>query len=324
MKKIRKHSIRNKMMLVFVTTTMILLLINLFMYANVNHMINRLDEVYVSNISLNELADTLLRVQTSMTDYLNTRTSDAMEDYYRNEQDYSQLVSGLNDQIYGNDLMLMERNIRHMSEEYLELTGQTIDAKRGGNVEKVKARYEKATEIYGYISTYIYSLNNEQFRINSGSYQALSISMHYLEWINVAALLLVGVCNLLLISLLTGTITSPLQRLAGTADQVARGNLDVEIRYQSKDELGVLSDQFREVVRKLRAIVDDENQFLAKMASGDLTVDSICEQVYAQQSLESVTYTAESKYTSLVLLEAIQASLDKAAAQTDATGADGE
>ncbi len=54
------------------------------------------------------------------------------------------------------------------------------------------------------------------------------------------------------------------------------------------------------------------------------TLDSICEQIYAQQSLESVTYTAESKYTSLVLLEAIQASLDKAAAQTDATGADGE
>ena len=54
------------------------------------------------------------------------------------------------------------------------------------------------------------------------------------------------------------------------------------------------------------------------------TMDSICEQVYASQSLESVTYTAESKYTSLVLLEAIQASLDKAAAQADATGADGE
>ncbi len=45
------------------------------------------------------------------------------------------------------------------------------------------------------------------------------------------------------------------------------------------------------------------------------TLDSICEQVYESQSLESITYTAESKYTSLVLLEAIQASLDKAAAQ---------
>lgn len=47
------------------------------------------------------------------------------------------------------------------------------------------------------------------------------------------------------------------------------------------------------------------------------TMDSICEQIYASQSLESVTYTAESKYTSLVLLEAIQASLDKAAAQSN-------
>ena len=47
------------------------------------------------------------------------------------------------------------------------------------------------------------------------------------------------------------------------------------------------------------------------------TMDSICEQIYANQSLESVTYTAESKYTSLVLLEAIQASLDKATADAE-------
>lgn len=47
------------------------------------------------------------------------------------------------------------------------------------------------------------------------------------------------------------------------------------------------------------------------------TLDSICEQVYASQSLESVTYTSDSKYTSLVLLEAIQASLDKAMAEPE-------
>ena len=48
------------------------------------------------------------------------------------------------------------------------------------------------------------------------------------------------------------------------------------------------------------------------------TLESICEQVYAQQSLDSITYTSDSKYTSLVLLEAIQASLDKARADSDA------
>lgn len=43
------------------------------------------------------------------------------------------------------------------------------------------------------------------------------------------------------------------------------------------------------------------------------TFDSICEQALGQQSLEQITYTPENKYTSLVLLEAIQNSLDKAA-----------
>ena len=42
------------------------------------------------------------------------------------------------------------------------------------------------------------------------------------------------------------------------------------------------------------------------------TFDSICDQVMELQSLDSISYDTESKYTSLVLLEAIQNSLDKA------------
>lgn len=45
------------------------------------------------------------------------------------------------------------------------------------------------------------------------------------------------------------------------------------------------------------------------------TFDSICEQVYELQTLEGVTYATDSKYTSLVLLEAIGHSLDKASAE---------
>jgi len=47
------------------------------------------------------------------------------------------------------------------------------------------------------------------------------------------------------------------------------------------------------------------------------TFDTICEQVYATQSLEGITYNDDSKYTSLVLMEAIQNSLDKATAMPE-------
>ena len=43
------------------------------------------------------------------------------------------------------------------------------------------------------------------------------------------------------------------------------------------------------------------------------TFDSICEQALSRQSLEGISYSSENKYTSLVLLEAIQHSLNKAA-----------
>lgn len=42
------------------------------------------------------------------------------------------------------------------------------------------------------------------------------------------------------------------------------------------------------------------------------TLDSICNQVYETQSLDEISYTADSKYTTLVLIEAIRSSLDKA------------
>lgn len=42
------------------------------------------------------------------------------------------------------------------------------------------------------------------------------------------------------------------------------------------------------------------------------TLEHICEQVYQNQSLESITYDPDNKYTSLVLIEAIQNSLNKA------------
>lgn len=44
------------------------------------------------------------------------------------------------------------------------------------------------------------------------------------------------------------------------------------------------------------------------------TFDSLTAQIYEKQSLEGITYTDDSKYTSLVLLQAIEASLSKASA----------
>ena len=56
MKKWESLSIRVKLTSAFLFTLLILFFINLFLYLNVNSMLERINEVYQSNSSLNELS----------------------------------------------------------------------------------------------------------------------------------------------------------------------------------------------------------------------------------------------------------------------------
>ena len=93
----------------------------------------------------------------------------------------------------------------------------------------------------------------------------------------IIAIILVGVFFSFVVVRL---IKTPISEIEAAALKMAEGDLDVEISYTSKDELGVLAEQVRRLIRKLQVIIDDENKFLAKMAAGDFTVDSICEEEY--------------------------------------------
>lgn len=257
MKRIHDISLQTKIALTLVTTSFIIFIVNLFMYININNMVSRLDAVYQGNVKLNELGEALADVQISMTAYLNTKSSDSMEDYYRSEQNYRALAEELNNTISNDSQLLMERNIRYMSENYLELTNQTVEAKRGRNVEKYNARYEGASGLYNYINTYIYSLNNEQFKNNTFTYEALSISFKSLELVSNGILICVVLCNIVLTMVLTRTITNPLKTLAAAANEVAKGNFDLELpEVHSGDEIGVVAKAFNKMIVSIRAYIE--------------------------------------------------------------------
>ncbi len=93
----------------------------------------------------------------------------------------------------------------------------------------------------------------------------------------IVAIILVGVFFSFVVIRL---IKTPISEIENAALKIAEGDLDVEISYTSRDELGVLAEQVRRLIHKLQVIIDDENKFLAKMAAGDFTVDSVCEEEY--------------------------------------------
>ena len=184
-KKWRYLTLQQKLTALFLLTAVIILAVNLYMFMLINEMTGKVEEVYVSNVGLNELSGALDRVQDSMEEYLNTKSSDAMEDYYRSEQAYRELMDRLNTKTTDNQILLTEKNIRGLSESYLKLAAEAIQAKRGRNVEKYGKLYEEADRLYEEIHTFIYSLNNVQFKDNSRNYQMLLASLRYMEFIKI-------------------------------------------------------------------------------------------------------------------------------------------
>ena len=255
--KMRKASLQFKISSIYIVTNLLILVMNMVLLGGINSMSTSLDMVYQDNLHLNELTDALGAVQDDMTDYLNSKTSDSLEDYYRSEQNYRTLIQDLNEEITGSSFDRMERNIRRMSENYLDSVGQTIEAKRGRNVEKYRFHYENATQMYGYINTCISSLNMEKFKSNSEQYSQLLGQFRLFETVSVVAMLLVMGCNVGIIISFVGTLIRPLKKLAGSADEVAKGNFDIELLpVETEDEVGVVTGAFNQMVRSIGRYIE--------------------------------------------------------------------
>lgn len=271
-KKIIHGSIRIRLVLVFVLTTGVVFFANMFMYYNINKSIGSIDEVYVSNIGLNDLMDSLNNLHDYVYEYLNTKSSESLENYYMSEQSYKNMVADLKEEVADNNVVLMQKNIKNMSGEYIKLVDMTVDAKRGNNIERYKANYEEATRMYDYISTHINTLNNEQFKYNSYNYELLRTSLNYLEIISTSVLLFIMAFNILLIIILTRSITGPLMKLTKSANEIAAGNFDVDlVPVNSSDEVGIVTKAFNtmsvsihQYVKKIKESVELESRMKEK------------------------------------------------------------
>lgn len=256
LRSLKNLSLQGKISSIYILTNVLVFVVNVLLILGINRMSGEMEMVYRDNLQLNELAQALDEVQNSMTNYLNVKTSDALEDYYRSEQDYMNLVDGLSDDVTGISYDRMKRNIKHMSEQYLEIVDQTIEAKRGRNVEKYRVRYENATQLYDYINTYIYSLNNEQFKSNTENYNELAQIFRMFESISIGVMFVVIIFNVCIIIKMVETLISPLKALSKSADEVAKGNFDIELlEVQSEDEIGVVTNTFNKMVISIRLYI---------------------------------------------------------------------
>ena len=258
MKQIRWNnlSLVSKIIIEVGMIAILLFFMNMLFYARINNSMQRMDNVYASNTELTELSQIFEKVQDNMYNYLKVKSSQALLDYYQNEAKYRDQLEKLNEANIDDSVKLLERNIRKMSETYLDCTAETVAAKRGRNVEKYKQKYDETTKLYSYIQSSIEELNNLMFQENSNTYSVLRAVMRYLEISNTIIMIVIVTGGMVLLFQVTRKMFVPLSNMAETAQLVGQGYFHVKMHdTDAKDELGVVTRAFNTMVENLNLYI---------------------------------------------------------------------
>ena len=112
--------------------------------------------------------------------------------------------------------------------------------------------------------------------VNNILFAILMLVFGHPVWIIIPVIAVVGMPLLskMIIQELTENILEPLDQIEKAADDMAHGNLEIDISYQGEDELGKLAESFRNTSFYLRGVVDDINQLLTEFAKGNFDARS--------------------------------------------------
>ena len=261
-------SVRRKMVLCYMVTMLLTFAINLFLFIDMNNLMERVGKIYDSNYELNNLSSALLKVRSNTADYLDTKDTDAVEQYYDSVSDYSSLLNDFGKSSTDAEVIYIENNIKSLSQAYMDVTEDAINYKRGRDIEKYRASYERSETIYGYISSYIYSLNNLRFDKNAQAYGSMMNQITYTQVLNIIMMGLVSALNLTLIILITGNLIGPLKELADASEEISRGNFDIEIaNNSSSSEIRMLTQaisrmaiEIKNYIERLKDSLEAENR----------------------------------------------------------------
>jgi methyl-accepting chemotaxis protein len=86
-------------------------------------------------------------------------------------------------------------------------------------------------------------------------------------------IILISLIFSLIIALkISSSISKPVEEMADAAQRMSKGDLNVQIKVNSKDEIGQLGSAFSETIQTLKAYITDLSGNLSQMANGNLCI----------------------------------------------------
>lgn len=195
------------------------------------------------------------------------RMTDVMSHYKIGENGYISLLSSEGKMVYHPQSDLLEKNISE-----LDVSKNLADALEAGKEKFLKYKINGETK-YGVVAF-----------SDSIGYTVVS-TMSFAEFYSTVFLMIIALLVIFILGILliifsirrsASNLTRPILELNHTAQQLAAGDLDVELHISAEDEIGELGHSIGETVNRLKeyiVYIDEMAEVLAQLACGKLNIE---------------------------------------------------
>jgi len=251
-------SIKKKLILYFMATIMLLSATNIYPYYSISVLMNKMSGTFEMNVKLNSLHKSLEKLDYAYENYLTTKHSKNLSDYYKYSSELRKEAESIQMDYSSIENILMMKNIKNMISTYLEEIDAAVTARRGRMVDEYLLHYRESARIHQYINEYIQKLNNTLFLQNTDRYMSVKSRFNIVHMLNIGIICSIIALSILLILWFTYRITNPISELSKAADEITHGNFNVpSVKVDSNDEIGVMAEAFNRMTGSIRQYINE-------------------------------------------------------------------
>jgi two-component system, sensor histidine kinase YesM len=249
------RTIRNRLLSFFLLIMLITALTSVYSLFAGLRLGRRVEQLTQTEVLMRNIRSQLIKTKQSLDNYLMVQREDERRMVHTDIEDLQALVAGRHTP-YQSQEQLMVKDISYLINKYsLQLEG-VIEAKAVRDIIGYTEAYKAAELTASYINSFIDKVLIENLNRRTDAYRFLSESYQQVQLFNFFLVVTAIILTVLLILLFTDSLTRPVVRLAHLAEEISRGNFDVDdIQVNTKDEIGITARAFNEMKNSIQRYV---------------------------------------------------------------------
>lgn len=201
--------------------------------------------LFRNNLLMEDLSKTLDATESSLSAYLTTKSSDSLKDYIKHSTRLGEGARRLNRTVKDDELLLLQRDIAALIDDYLEDAEASVTAKRGRDIGAYTQRFQNSERTADLARFLVTRVEGIYLTDSLASFSAFDKQTSLVLATNAVLVIAAALLGLMLLVRYSYTLTDPLSKLADAARAIGRGEYDHALpSLEASDEVGTMASAF--------------------------------------------------------------------------------